>query len=452
MRLLDALRRPPKSKRESSFDWWASQYSQYMLYQGHRYPLGFQTLYKNEPAEPIGNSFDGYASAGLFGNGIVFALEQKRLQVFSQARFQYQRLRNGRPGDLFGDRQLSILERPWKGGTTGDMLARMLLDADLAGNSWQVRRDDEMIRLRPDWVEIVLEARQLPVGDGGKSVPVGYRQVGIRYFEGGPHSGNDPAIFLPGEYCHFAPVPDPQATYRGMSWLTAVIRELQADTQATKHKLKFFENAATPNLAVSLPKEVEPEAFAAFVDKMDAAHKGADNAYRTLYTAGGADVTVIGANMQQLDFKVTQGAGETRLAAAAGVHPVIVGFSEGMQGSSLNAGNYGAAKRAFVDTTCRHLWQNAAGSLETLVPPVEGTRLWYDARDIPFLHDDMLDRAKIQSTQAQTIRTLTDAGYEEASVVAAVLAEDFSLLKHTGLFSVQLQPANSQQPTPGSNA
>lgn len=450
MKFLDALR--PKTATRSgaySMDQWVAEL-QHALFQGSRYPLGFQTTYGRDPAEPIGNSFTGYVNAGLKGNGVVFALELKRLQVFAQARFQYQRLRGGRPGDLFGDRALQILERPWVGGTTGDLLARMLLDADFAGNSWEVRLDGEMVRLRPDWVEIVLEERVVPRGDGGAQVQVGYRQAGILYYEGGRLAGRDPAVFLPGEYSHFAPMPDPDAAFRGMSWLTPVIRELQADTQATKHKLKFFENAATPNLAVSLAKEITPDQFEAFVEKMDAQHKGVDRAYKTLYTAGGADVTVIGQNMQQLDFKVTQGAGETRLAAAAGVHPVIAGLSEGMQGSSLNAGNYQAAKRAFVDTTCRHLWQNVAGSLEQIVPPPADARLWYDARDVPFLAEDQKDRAEIQQANANTIRQLVDAGYTAESVVAAVMAEDMSLLQHSGLFSVQLQPPGSQQPDPPS--
>ena len=273
------------------------------------------------------------------------------------------------------------------------------------------------------------------------------RQVGIFYYEGGRQSGVKPALFLPGEYAHFAPYPDPLASYRGMSWLTPVVREVQADTSATKHKLKFFENAATPNLAISMAKEITPQQFKEFVELMDEKHRGVENAYKTLYTAGGADVTVIGQNMQQLDFKVTQGAGESRLAVAAGVHPVIAGLSEGMQGSSLNAGNYTAAKRNFVDTTMRHLWQNAAGSLQVLTKPPADARLWYDDRDVPFLREDHKDVAETQFRQAQTIRALTDAGYTAESVVAAVLAEDYSLLKHSGLFSVQLQPPGASQPT-----
>jgi len=444
VRFLDAL--VPDREQRYSMDQWAQEY---LLFQGHQYPLGFQTTYGKDPAEPIGANFAGYVQGGLKGNGVVFALEQKRLQVFSQARFQYQRMRAGRPGDLFGDPQLRILERPWTGATTGDMLARMLLDADFAGNSWQVKLDGEIVRLRPDWVEIVLEQRVVPYGQGGADVPVGWRQAGIFYYEGGRFSGADPAVFLPGEYTHFAPMPDPEAAYRGMSWLTPVVRELQADTSATKHKLKFFENAATPNLAVSLAKEITPEQFQAFVAEMDKQHRGVENAYKTLYTAGGADVTVIGQNLQQLDFKVTQGAGETRLAAAAGIHPVIVGLSEGMQGSSLNAGNYAAAKRATVDTTCRYLWQNAAGSLETLVPAPPDARLWYDARDIPFLREDEKDAAAILKENMLAIESGIRGGYTPDSVVAAVTAGDLTLLQHTGLFSVQLQPPGADQTNGG---
>jgi hypothetical protein len=224
-----------------------------------------------------------------------------------------------------------------------------------------------------------------------------------------------------------------------MAWLTPVIREIQADGAATGHKLKFWENAASPNLAVSLAI-TDPVAFNAFVDKMDEQHQGWQNAYKTLYTGAGADVTVIGANMQQMDFANVIGQGETRLAAAAGVPPSVAGLSEGLQGSSLNAGNFGAARRQFADTTLADLWGNVSGSLEILVPPPhDAARLWYDIRDIPFLREDLKDRAAIQQSLAQAIRELFMAGFSPDSIVAAVSADDLTLLVHTGTYSVQVQ-------------
>lgn len=418
-------------------------------------PDGYMTSWGVDRAEQISNAFVDFAVHGLQGNSVIAAIESVRVSVFSEARFQFQQLRNGRPGDLFGTTDLELLEKPWAGATTGDLMARMLLDADLAGNAFWVEYDSELVRLRPDWVEITLAPRYVD-SYGRQTVEadpdarqLGFKRVGYMYFEGGRQAGNRPAVFLPDEIIHFAPTPDPLATYRGMSWLTPVIREIQADTQATKHKLKFFENAASPNIAVKLPESVTADQFTAFVDKMDAQHTGVDNAYKTLYTGGGADVTVVGADMRQMDFKATQGAGETRLAAAAGVHPAIVALAEGLQGASLNAGNFGAARRLVADRTLRPLWRNAAGSLEVLVPPPSGTRLWYDARDVAFLREDARDAADIAQVQALTIASLVREGFTPDSAKAAVMAGDMSQLVHSGLLSVQLQPPGQQSPARG---
>lgn len=436
MKFLDALLPRSEAARYQPPAWMDTY-----LPGGTPYSAGYTTSYGNEKAEPIGDTFTDYVVGGLQGNGVVWSIERVRISLFSEARFQFQQIRKGRPGDLFGNQDLSILERPWDGGTTGDLLTRMILDADFAGGFFGVELDGEVVRLRPDWVEIVLTERWDVTG-----TQVGWKRLGYLYYEGGKN-GQVPAVFLPHEVVHFSPMPDPLATWRGMSWLTPVVREVMADGMATKHKLKFFENAATPNLAVSLPETITPEKFDAFVETMDRKAKGVEQAYKTLYTGGGADVTVIGADMKQLDFKVTQGAGETRIASAGGIHPVIAGLSEGLQGSSLNAGNFGAARRLVADGTMRPLWRNAAGSLEVLVPPPGTSRLWYDDRDIAFLREDAADQASIVKENMLTVESGVRAGYKPESVVAAVAAGDLTLMEHTGLYSVQLQP-----PMPGQTA
>ncbi len=410
--------------------------------------IPIQTTWGKTPAETIPSDFEGMVSKALQASAVVAAVEGVRTSVFSEARFQWQRFNNGRPGDLFGNADLALLERPWPGGTTGDLLTRMLLHADFGGNSYVARVQGELVPMRPDWVDIILAPRDVDLGN--ETATIGYKRVGYAYWHDGQRFGNArPVVFLPDEVCHFAPLPDPCANYRGMSIYTPVLREIEADKQATVHKSAFFENAATPNLAVTLPKEIDAKDFDEFVESMDRAHKGAENAYKTLYLAGGADPTVIGQNFQQLDFKAVQGAGETRIAAAAGVGAILANLSEGMQGSSLNAGNYQAAKRRFADATMRPLWRNAAGSLETILvaPPGEGARLWYDDRDVAFLRDDQRDVAEIASKEAYTIRNLIDAGFEADSVKRAVTANDWSLLIHSGLFSVQLQKPGAAEPT-----
>ena len=382
--------------------------------------------------------FEG--AARLFrGNGPVFALMNKRMSVFSEARFQFRQMRNGRPGDLFGTPDLALLEQPWPNGTTGDLLSRTIQDADIGGNFFATEVNGHVKRLRPDWVTIVTGSMEDPdlYGDALDGELLGYI-----YNPRGGLSTDDAVVLLPEQVAHFAPIPDPLFNFRGMSWLTPVLREVAADDAARDHKYAFFKNGATPQVIVSLDASITEDQFKKFVSTMDATHKGVANAYKTLYLGGGADVTVAGKDLQQLDFKATQGAGETRLAAAAGIHPVLVGFSEGLAGSSLNAGNYAMARRSTADTTFRPLWRNVAGSLARLVNVPAASELWYDERDIAFLREDAKDSAEIFGLQIRAVRQGTDAGFDPDATIDACAALDITRLKgtHSGLFSVQLQP------------
>lgn len=396
------------------------------------------TTWGKDPTESMGSSFTSYVSAGYQANGVVFAVILARLLLFTEARFLWQRLENSRPGDLFGTADLAILERPWPNGTTGDLLARMEQDASLAGNFYGVRRGDRLRRLRPDRVQIVLGSPTSDVHD------IDLEPVGYAYWPKG--IGQDrPTVLMPEEVVHYAPIPDPGAQFRGMSWLTPVVEEVRADSAATRHKGKFFDNAATPNLAVSLDKALTRQQFVEFVEAMKG-HEGAANAYKTLWLGGGADVKVVGADLKQLDFKLTQGAGETRICAAGGVPPIIVGLSEGLSAATYS--NYGMARRKFGDHWARPSWRSAAAALESVLPRQSQRRLWYDDRDIPFLQEDQADAANILKEQMLTIESAVRAGYTPESATAAVTSGNLALLEHTGLYSVQLQPPGTGAPAP----
>ena len=401
---------------------------------------GVQYATPTQSQEEIGPVYTSVARAAVKSNGVIFACMLVRMLLFAEARFQWRR--DGTQNDLFGTADLKLLESPWPGGTTGDLLSRMIQHVDIGGNAFVARRPGKLAVLRPDWVKIV-------VGTGGDPESAAWdvdaEVLGYVYQPGGPGSGRDPVTFLAEEVAHFAPLPDPEARFRGMSWITPIIREVMADKAATEHKLMFFENAATPQLAVKLDVP-DLEQMKRWIQLFRDNHEGAANAYKTLYLGAGADVTVVGANLQQLEFKVTQGAGETRIAAAAGVPPVIVGLSEGLQAATYS--NYGQARRRFADGTMWPLWRNACGSLERIIPAPGGAHLWVDAADIPFLREDQLDQANILVQKSLAIKQLTEAGFAPDSAVTAVDGNDLSQLEHTGLVSVQLLPPGSQPNQP----
>jgi len=399
-------------------------------FDGVQYPL-LSTSMGSIDEEKIAHT----ASAAHKTNGIIFALVVARLQVFSQARFQWTRFEGGMPARMFGTPELRILERPWHGGTTGDLLARMEIDASLAGNCYIRRVRNRLHRLRPEWVAILLgsgEDADHPAEAGDVDV------AGYVYMP--PNSR--PLVLLPEEVAHYAPIPDPDLNFLGMSWITPVIRDVQADSAQVEHKRRFLSNAATPNMVVKFDPMTTLEQARKFKEVFNEDHVGWHNAYRTLFLLGGADLQVVGKDFQQLDFAATQGKGESRLAAAAGVPPSWVGFSEGLQGSSLNAGNFTAARRRYADGTLIHLWMNAAASLETIVPPPPGAYLWPDTRAVPFMREDAKDAAEIQHTQAVAMRQLAEAGYDPTSARDAIVAHDWTVMEHTGRLSVQLHPTD----------
>lgn len=436
------FRSSEKRDAELSMADWANMFK----FAGNEYSLmGAQSTY-SKMEEPDGN-FTAFAQGIYKRNGIVFACCLARQMVFSEARFQWQELKKGRPGDLFGTEELSIFENPWPGGTTGDLLARAIQDVDLAGNFFCVREGRRLRRLQPDWVDIILSAEP--------ALAVKSDVVGYVYKPGGTKDPDSWEIYpvdgSNGKVAHWAPIPDPELQYRGMSWITPVMQEILSDGAATKHKAAFYNNAATPNIAISFKETVTEEQFKEFMKAVEKGHTGPQNAYKTLYLGGGADVTPLTIDFQALDFKKIQGAGETRIAAAARVHPVVVGLSEGMQGSSLNAGNFQSARDAFADGTMRPLWRSLAGSLAGLVKEPKSARLWYDDRDIAYLKRDAMQLAEIASLEATIMTKLTQDGFEPDTIVLATQkGYDWSLLKHTGLYSVQLQPPMPDgPPVPG---
>lgn len=769
-----------------SLDQWAGEM---MKYQNNFYPLGGSLMRQGSKQEVLGNDFSAYVAGAYKSNGPIFACCMARMTVFSEIRFVWQKLTDtsGRPGDLVGG-ELEILERPWPNGNTSDLLSRAIQDVDLCGNHYVVSEGvgtaRRLRRLRPDWVDIVLTAPP--------SEAVGSDVEGYIYKPGGTENPEQwvmyPADGSNGAIAHWAPIPDPDAMYRGMSWITPILRELMGDKAATEHKLKFFENAApqpldakvltpygwatmgdmeigseiigsdgqahrvigvypqgeqdiyrvtfndgtsaestldhvwrvsnsydrklgrsrtmtlreimdtvahdcgtnrwsvanveaveyvdqgelpldpyvlgvllgdgcfggrsvscashdddveelresfraalpdsvrisvrsregsgselqfsrvngterenwlkrqvrdlgldkvlhaeksvpesymrasvkdrlavlqglidsdgsvkgasvrftstsqvlanqvaelamslggnatvtpvesknqwtvivrrlpdwaipcrlsrkvasyrqpvrvgayrtiasvehsrraeaqcirvdvpdhmyvtddmilthnTPNLAVSLKETVTPEQFKEFMTSMNESKHGIEHAYETLYLGGGADVKVIGVDLKQMDFRSMQGLSETRIASAARVPATIAGFSEGLQGSSLNQGNFQSAKDQFGDATLRPLWRSLCSAYEELLPKHTDKRLWYDDREIPFLRQDRKEVAEIQASQSRAIGYLIMQGFTPDSIVESVMKEDYTLLEHTGLYSVQLIPPGSAAP------
>lgn len=369
-----------------------------------------------------------YGAQGWPGNAIAFACVDRRMSVFGEATFKWRDLRDKH---IYGTPELSKLEVPWPGGTTQDLLNRMEQDASLAGNAFVRDAGSRLERLRPDWVTIVSMITEDDRGDQIREV------IGYVYDPQGEDGDRACAFYPVDEVAHWAPTPDPLANFRGMSWMTPVVREFVGDQRMSEYREKYFTNAATPNLVIKYSQKMAPERMERLRLAIAARHAGAENAFGTMVLDEGADLTIVGHDMVGSAFDALQAASETRVCMAAGVPPVVAGARQGLESSQI--GEYQTALRAFADLKIRPNWRGACGKLQKLVSPPKYTQLWYDTTDVSALQQGEQDRAGTTSAQASTIVQLVMNGFTADSAKAAVVSGDMSLLVHTGAPSVQVQ-------------
>lgn len=403
------------------------------------YPLlgGGQSLPDEE--KPFSGEFLNNINSVYKSHGFAFAVMAFRQAVFSQIDFSFKRkdlarLQRPRPGDLFEAPGLDLLRNPWPGGSSADLLTRMLQDTDLAGNAYIVRKDRKrLLRLRPDWVTIVFGSDL----DADNPRIMSDATI-IGYIYSPPERPEFSEVFLPEEVGHWAPLPDPSMVGLGMSWLVPILGEIREDKSLQNHVVSYLENGANPGTVLTFDPSVDENKAKRFLEMFQNRHKGSVNAYKTLILGGGAsEVSRISADLKDLSVEHLTSGVESRIAMASGVHPMLLGTESSLQHGSFNA--IQAARRVFSDRTMRPLWNSVVDTLAPLVDTPTRGKLWYDD-NIPFLREDMLDRSKTLQSDAITMRQLIDGGFKPDTVKEAVVTQDLDALEHTGLFSVQLRP------------
>lgn len=378
------------------------------------------STYGSPDREAILPSLTAFAQNANANASPVFAAILVRMMLLSEAAFQLQAKDDKH---LYGNTSLAVLEHPWGPDTTsGELIARCEQDASVAGNSytWSPPGEDVLVRLRPDWVTIVSE--MVPVAGGGT-----YRRK-IGYWHEPPKTVLDQgAGFMApaAEVAHWAPIPDPQANFRGMSWLTPVMRDVQGDDAMSQFKIRYLQANATPNLVIKYAQKLQPGTVDAIRERMTARYGGPSNAGKTLILDQGADLVAVGNSLTQIDFTNVQALGVERVLAAAGVPPLLVGL-ESIKGAGKS---YQEVIRRFGDLTLRPLWRSLCGALEQLVPGVPaGSRLWVDTADIAALQDGEQVRAQVTLIRAQALLALQQSGYDKMSAVKAIEAGDMGQL------------------------
>jgi len=349
-------------------------------------------------------------------NGVVFACEAVKMALFSEARFKFQAATDDH---IFGNTDLAILEHPWPNADSGELLSRMCQDATF-GNGYYRKANPAaggnpvLVQLRPESVTIVSQEFTDDMGRRWRQ-PVGY------FEDMGPSAR--PQIFTVEEVAHYSPVPDPAARWRGMSWLTPILADVHSDERLTQYKSFHLDNGAMPGLVVKYSTKLSSKTIDTLRKRIRARYGGPENAGNVLVLDEGADLTVAGSSLQDLQFDAVVKAGERRVCAAAGPGLLdIAGFE---------SGDYKTAIRKLADLWARPHWRMACAALEHLVPTaadIGPVRLWYDVSGIAALREGELERSQSYLVTMQAVASSVQAGFTRKSATAAAHAGDVGLL------------------------
>ena len=198
---------------------------------------------------------------------------------------------------------------------------------------------------------------------------------------------------------HWAPIPDPQADFRGMSPLTPVVRDVQGDDQMAAFKIRYLQHDATPNMVIKYAQRLQPGTVDAIRERVQARYGGPDNAGKALVLDQGADLTLAGNSLSQMDFGAVQAVGTERILAACsgaggpGRPRAAAGRRAGLPGEHAEAGECLGAAAVAV---------GVRGPVQIVDVPA-GNRLWFDTADIQALQDGEMERGQAALVRVQAL-------------------------------------------------
>lgn len=444
MKVLDAIRtRQPVAVTNAG-------YGDFFRYNGTQYPLG--TMGGSNPNVSDGTFLSMVRDVHEV-SGPVSAAVTARALLLSQVEWAWKWRSGDRRNQLhWSGTGLERLDR----SINSQMLYRLELDASYAGNAYGVRATrNRIVRLSPERVMFAFSSDREPGwnADGDALLPFDAEVVALIYNPNtNPAITDNLQVFMPGEFFHWMPEPDPVHWWRGSSWITSLIKDAVAlDGQIADHQSKFFENAGTPNLVFIMDPSKTSTEIEAYRDVVNRVSAGTDNAHKNMFLGGGQDVKVVGQDFSKIGFKDLQGGLENRVSMRSHVPSIILGARESQSSSALTTSSYGPARRLMADNWFTPTIKGLCQAVSAITAPPQNSVLWHDPSTILFLQEDAADAANIDQTLAAAISNLAAiGGFDPDSVVRTIAPHWSGTLEHTGLPSVQQQqPVNDARTVMG---
>jgi HK97 family phage portal protein len=145
----------------------------------------------------------------------------------------------------------------------------------------------------------------------------------------------------------------------GLGPSQVLAREISADNEATDFVGALLANYAAPTVAIRTKVAIKDEAKANLIKAKFKHEFGGSRRGMPAIIDGDTSVDLIGFNLQQLEFPGVRANTESRICAAYGVPPILVGVNVGLQGARGIGGGgvITGLRQYFTETTLANYWR-----------------------------------------------------------------------------------------------
>ena len=260
---------------------------------------------------------------------------------------------------------LSVLHYVNSLTTLYDMIETTQIYLELTGEAFWVilkqnQKPREMWLLRPDWVKIVPDPKEI-----------------IRHYTYHPGGRFNEKVIIPREnMIHFKNF-HPLNPYRGKGSVQAAALPLDIHTFAQEYNRNFFFNSAIPSLVFTTDKKLSEKAIKRFVNQWQASYGGRSKSNKIAFLGGGLKLDKVSQGAKELDFATQQRMMRDDILAVFKVPKSILGLTE-----DVNRANAEATNRAFMERVITPRMRKFVGHLNEFYLPMFGDNsLFFDFTD-----------------------------------------------------------------------
>lgn len=362
-----------------------------------------------QTVEPLRDYFNA-ADQGYRKNELVFACVQEYITSASEAILVVgNKDADGVLVSTDQQRALSLASEPNPSMDTVAFLEAMHMQLLIGGNVYlftprsAIGTISGMYWLRPDRIRII------PDQMTGSAKAYKYTLGSTDYI-------------IPAEYIAHHKTTDPLNDWYGLGNLQVLAKMVNLDTDATDFARSVFENKGVPAGFLKVARRLNTQDEADHIRRnWHARFAGKANWQRIGVLDEDASYQELAPKMGEMGMPDLRSITETRICAAFGVPPIIVGAKAGLDSATYS--NYAQAKESFWEETLLPAYKRAAAFFTRALrdtPDFRGMEFGFDFSEVRALADDQMQMASVTKTRSESASILIRAGYDPDSVSEAL--------------------------------